>query len=282
MQEAENKEKLERDYKGYDAEKKEEAIAQHYKDLGLDVPDGTVPDVTPNDPDYTDGHGNDPYWNYETGQDDLPMSERPWYSVFKSVRYVVYFSLVAVPWILIGAALCTSNIIINIGFNDGWAAGNIFLISQTAYLLIQYFQSVLLYLEVDPWLKYMKFIRIGSLFMAWAYLMAYIAFSILLVVILDDLDGSEVTYMSMFTVMTLSYNLIFHTPVLLVNLMIVIKEISMEFLQFVNDLAGTGMDDYSLAAHNFLDMIVDITNWINPWWWAEAVEDPTEWDEMYE
>lgn len=97
-------------------------------------------------------------------------------------------------------------------------------------MVLQYALSVILYLEVDPWLRYMKFIRIGSLFLAWVYLIFYIAFSILLVVILDDLDNSEVTYMSMFTVMTLSYNLIFHTPVLLVNLMIIIKEISMEFI----------------------------------------------------
>jgi hypothetical protein len=128
----------------------------------------------------------------------------------------------------------------------------------------------------------MKFIRIGSLFVAWIYLIIYIALSILLVVILDDLDNSDVTYMSMFTVMTLSYNLILHTPVLLVNLMIIIKEITMEFIQFVNDVAGTGMDDYSLASRNLLDMFTDIFNWFNPWWWAEAVDDPEMFDEQYE
>jgi len=137
----------------------------------------------------------------------------------------------------------------------------------------------MLFLEIDPWLKYMKFIRLGSLFVAWVYLLFYIAFSILLVVILDDLDGSDVTYMSMFTVMTLSYNLIFHTPVLLVNLMIIIKEISMELIQFANEVAGTGMDDYSLATKNILDLFTDIGNWFNPWWWSEAVEDPTLFDE---
>jgi len=184
----------------------------------------------------------------------VPLIDAPWYSVFKSVRYAVYFGVVACPWILLGAGLVATNIVINIGFNDGWAGANIFLISQTVYLVLQYALSVILYLEVDPWLIYMKFIRIGSLFLAWLYLIVYVAFSILLVVILDDLDGSDVTYMSMFTVMTLSYNLIFHTPVLLVNLMIIIKEISMEFIQFVNEVAGTGMDDYSLATGNLLDM----------------------------
>ena len=109
----------------------------------------------------------------------------------------------------------------------------------------------------------MKFIRIGSLFLGWAYLIVYAAFSIVLVVILDDWDGSDVTYMSMFTVMTLGYNLIFHTPVLLVNIMICIKEITMEFIQFANDIAGTGMDDYSLVARNFTDFFTDFGDWFN-------------------
>ena len=92
--------------------------------------------MTPKDDgeDYTQGHGDDPYWNYDTGMDD--MIERPWYSVFKQVRYAVYFGVVAVPWIALGAALVASNIVINIGFNDGWAGANIFLISQTAYLCV--------------------------------------------------------------------------------------------------------------------------------------------------
>lgn len=97
--------------------------------MGVPVPDGSLPDTTtnPDETDYTQGHSDDPYWNYETGEDDLV--ERPWYSVFKTVRYCVYFGVVAVPWIMLGALLVATNVVINIGFNDGWAGGNIFLIS---------------------------------------------------------------------------------------------------------------------------------------------------------
>lgn len=106
-------------------------IDDYYKSLGLKTPDGSLPQVDTNkdEYDYTQGHGNDPYWNYETGQDDVAFEDRPWYSVFKSVRYAVYFGVVACPWIIIGAGLVATNIVINIGFNDGWAGGNIFLIS---------------------------------------------------------------------------------------------------------------------------------------------------------
>ena len=81
----------------------------------------------------TDGHSDDPYWDYETGQE---MVERPWYSMFKTVRYSIYLGTIAIPWILIGAGCVAVNIVINIGFNDGWAGGNLFLISQTAYLVL--------------------------------------------------------------------------------------------------------------------------------------------------
>lgn len=219
------------------------------------MPDGSIPANPVDDGiDATGGHSDDPYWNYETGMDDVLPVDREWFWMFKQTRYLVYFICVAIPWTLFGAALVATNVVLNIFVNDGWAGGNVFLIMQTAYLAIQYFLSVLLYLEIDPWLKYMKFIRIGSLFVSWVYTLWYIALSILLVVILDDLDGAEVTYINMYTVMVLSYNLIFHVPVLAVNVGIILKEISMEFIQFCNDVAMTGMDDYSLATHNLLDL----------------------------
>jgi len=46
-------------------------------------------------------------------------------------------------------------------------------------------------------------------------------------VILEDLDGAEVTYLNMYTVMVLSYNLILHCPILFINFGIIAKEISM-------------------------------------------------------
>ena len=61
--------------------------------------------------------------------DDPELVDRPWFYMFKTVRYSVYFALVAVPWIILGALLCATNVVINIGFMDGWAGGNVFLIS---------------------------------------------------------------------------------------------------------------------------------------------------------
>jgi len=194
--------------------------------------------------------------------------------MFKEVRYIVWFSVAAVPWALFGLLLVLFNILVNIFFNDVWCYGNIWLIANTAYLVLQYTLSVILMLEVDWWLKWMKFIRIGSLFVSVVYTAFYLLGWAVLITILDDLDGHNITYSSVYTVMVLSYNLMFHSPQLIVNFVIILKEATMEGVQFLNDVAGTGMDDYSLLIHNFLDFFVAIGNWFNVWWWIEAVDDP--------
>lgn len=207
--------------------------------------------------------------------------DKEWYWMFLRWQYDVYLGLVGIPWVVMGAILVFANFLINIMFNDGWAGGNIFLIANTAYLVIQYLLSVLLFLEIDPWLKYMKFIRIGSLWISCVYLFNYIFFTAILIWVLENLDGSEITYLTMYTVMVLAYNLMLHLPVLAVNLAIILKEISMEFIQFLYDVALTPRDDYSLAIRNFEYLFIDLSNWVNPWFWAE--EDATgKWDDMYE
>lgn len=67
--------------------------------------------------------------------------------------------------------------------------------------------------------------------------------------------------------MVLSYNLILHFPVNIVTICVVMKEFSMEFFQFANNMAGTDMDDWSLGFANFLDMFRFVFDLVNPWWW---------------
>lgn len=86
----------------------------------------------------------------------------------------------------------------------------------------------------------------------------------------------------MFSVMVLAYNLILHFAILPVNFAIDLKEGSMEVIQFINDWAGTGLDDISLGLHNLVDMFIAITNLINPFWWYSKSNNRHNWDNMYE
>ena len=186
---------------------------------------------------------------------------------------------IAVPWTLLGGAAVAWNVWLNIYFNQGWAGGNIWLIMNTVYLILQYVLSLLIFYEIDAWIYYMKFIRFGSLITSYFYTIMYVVALVQLLVVIDDLDGSEVTFVNMYTVMVLAYNLILHAPIIPVNMAIAGKELSMEFVQFLNDWAGTGLDDWSLGLHNIVDFFIAIGNWLNPWWWFS---DKKDWDEMYE
>ena len=155
------------------------------------------------------------------------------------------------------------------------------MISNTVYLVLQYILSIGLFWEIVAWIYYMKYIRIFSLLSAYFYSFLYF---IGLVTVLDvawDLDGADVGWAGMMTAMVISYNLLLHAPIMLINAGIVIKEFSMEFIQLANDWAGTGLDDWSLGAHNVIDLVVALSNWINPWWWF-AEDNGDKWDDMYE
>ena len=127
----------------------------------------------------------------------------------------------------------------------------------------------------------MKYIRIFSLLSAYLYSVGYMLAMVTVMVIAWDLDGSDITWTGMLTAMTLSYHLILHAPIMFVNFGIAAKEFSMEFVQLANDWAGTGLDDWSLGAHNVVDLVIALCNWINPFWWF-AEDDGDKWDDMYE
>lgn len=126
----------------------------------------------------------------------------------------------------------------------------------------------------------MKYVRLGSLFVSYIYIFSYLFWLVSLLVILDDLDENPVTWVGMFSCMTISYNLLLEAPVLPINIGIALKEASMELIQFANDVAGTGLDDWSLGFHNIVDMMVSMVNWFNPLFWMD--EDEDKWETMYE
>lgn len=245
----------------------------YYRSIGVD-PDtlnADLPAVDPNDI-VSDTEDND-------SQEFDKITDHPWYWVYTQVKYILMVVFIAAPWTILGGCAVAWNIWLNIYFNQGWAGANIWLILNSVYLIFQYVLSLLLFYEIDAWIYYMKFIRFGSLISSYFYTIMYIVALVELLVIIDDLDGSEVTFVNMYTVMVLAYNLILHAPIIPVNIAIAAKEGSMEFVQFLNDWAGTGLDDWSLGLHNIVDFFIAIGNWLNPWWWFS---DKKDWDEMYE
>lgn len=138
--------------------------------------------------------------------------------------------MIAVPWTILGLALIGFNLFCNIGLNEGWAGGNLWLIGNTVYLILQFALSIGLFWEIDVWIYWMKFIRIFSLLSSYIYIFGYLFALVTDLIILDDLDGSEIRWANVYSAMVLSYNLILHAPILPICIGISIKEFSMEVI----------------------------------------------------
>jgi hypothetical protein len=188
--------------------------------------------------------------------------------MFTQVRYILNMIFFAIPYTLIGAALIIWNLVCNIWFNEGWAGANIWLIWNTVFLIGQYLMGILLYWEIDLWIHYAKFPRFISLIMGLVSDIWWISELIIMYGIIGDWDNSHVTYTYLYTAMILSYDLIMHVNVLPINVLLFLKEFTMEFFQFANNVAGTEFDDWSLGFSNFLNMFKFMFDLVNPWWWS--------------
>ena len=69
--------------------------------------------------------------------------------------------------------------------------------------------------------------------------------------------------------MTLVYNLLIHASIVPINFIIFIKELSMEYYQFLGfaNITGTEKDDVSLGFHELWELCLAFLELLNPWWW---------------
>jgi hypothetical protein len=61
-----------------------------------------------------------------------------------------------------------------------------------------------------------------------------------------------------------AYNLIFDAFILPLNFILIFKELSMEFFQFLHKNAGTGNDDVSIGLIDITDTFITIAFFLNP------------------
>lgn len=181
-------------------------------------------------------------------------------------EYIINVFVIGVPWSLIGAVMIGSNIFFNITANRFWAAGNVFLLFNTAYGFALYLHSILLVMEVDMFLKWMKFIRLGVVLLSFLTFAVFGYIAVRLGYLTFVESGSNMV--SMIESMFLTYNLFLHLPILAFSFVIVVKEISMEFFQFVKDDAGAEGDDISLGFHDILLLFDDVLYLVDPFAWT--------------
>jgi len=122
------------------------------------------------------------------------------------------------------------NLFINLKWNRLWAEGNFFLVANTLYLFFQINMSLNLAFEVPFILKMIKPLRVLSFFSAVVYTMFYYAtlFEWVWQLMFENKNDFETSgYFGLFINMVLIYNIIFHAPVIPINMFIIVKELSL-------------------------------------------------------
>ena len=186
----------------------------------------------------------------EVDIDDMDKNGVDVSSLVKTIiAFKFFFNLVcvAIPWTIIAWLLWLWNIVFNSWLNKGWAEGNFWLLANTAFCTFQTLLTLPLVDELEYYLRRMFFLRMGSVIAAWLYNIAYLTMLadwFYNVYGLTDEKIEELGALDMLMNMFFIYNSILHSGIVIVNFVIIFKELELEFYQMIK---GSMTDDYALS-----------------------------------
>jgi len=145
-------------------------------------------------------------------------------------RWAINAYIFGIPFTLYCFIAMIWNLFINIKWNKLWAEGNLFLLANTLYLFIQINMSLNLAFEVPFVMKMIKPFRVISFMSAVVYTAFFYgtAFEWVYQLLAEDKNDFETSgYFGLFINMVLIYNIIFHAPVIPINIFIILKELTL-------------------------------------------------------
>ena len=172
--------------------------------------------------------------------------------------------MVVVPYNILAAVCLGWNLWFNIDLNDWWAEANAFLISNTVWICVYWIESVIISLEWPWFMKNTRIIRLLFFAGAVIYNTIYTYFIFEYFNITEWTEKKDYNAMQMGVAMYMVYNLILHSGNVIINLFVILKEISLEFFQLLRDDAGTKSDDISIGFFDIERMFRDIWRMIDP------------------
>ena len=119
-----------------------------------------------------------------------------------------------------------------------WAQGNTILLFNTWFSFMQSFLSLWLAFEIPTWLRHAKLIRMYSLMFASIWNFIFCLFLIKARSIIKEGPQEDFDGVDLFELLFIGYNVAIHGPIFIINSVIIIKEITFEFLQLGNDAIG--------------------------------------------
>jgi hypothetical protein len=150
-----------------------------------------------------------------------------WISYYK---YQLDVWLIGFPFTIIACLGLGWNLFFNIDWNKGWAGGNYWLIANTIWAVISFIASVCEAFELPIYLRGFKetrtFILFGSIIYVLAFFIVLFEWYDMLYLVTDK---SEYDFLTVYFNMLLGYNIVMHFSIIPMNLMIIFKEITMEW-----------------------------------------------------
>ena len=155
------------------------------------------------------------------------------------------------------------NLWFNIKWNFLWAGGNVFLLANSIYAIQQTLHSTFLVTEIPIWMKYNKAGRWIMLALAMLYNLIFLGFFVDFYLLLYVYDKSDYGFGYVLESMFFGYNLVLHFPIVIVNLIVIFKEFSLEFLQMSQKRHGQN-DNLALGIAEWFELLNDASWVVNP------------------
>lgn len=160
------------------------------------------------------------------------------------------------------------DFILNVGYNKLWAHGNFFLILNHLYLIYQSVLSIPLMFEAQFLLKYVRPLRVMGLFSAMVYNFLYLGLSSDFFYLFKaedkrNFDGPA-GFGDMVYGLFLAYSLLDCLPNLMINFVIIIKEIELLVVQYILNKKAPSEDDRLQLS--LIDVEYLFLRYLNPAW----------------
>lgn len=176
----------------------------------------------------------------------LPDRSRAIWQKLLVLKWIVNLWTVGVPWCVLLFVIFSWNVYVNIFWNKFWAEGNLFLVGNTVYIILQSLISLPLMFEIPPLLRLLKPFRLLSLASSIVYNVLFFG-SVLDFFYLADVEEKDLLedqgWGDMFVSLLIFYNLVENFPILIINWGIMIKEITLPFFQLISNAHAPSRKD---------------------------------------
>jgi len=156
-----------------------------------------------------------------------------------------------------------------------WAHGNLYLLWNTMYILLAYADSLGLMFELPVFIRAFRVTRMIGFASAIVYnimfLLSFFEWWDQLYIVTDK---SQYDFVTIFINMILGYNIWLHGSIIPINLIIIIKEISLNYFTVLDESDGRNETNVALNGKDLQYAEKDVEHYADPFTYVDYAYDP--------